>query len=480
MMYDVVIIGAGVIGSAIARELSKYKLKVVIIEKENDVSMGTSKANSAIIHSGYDAVPGTLKARFNALGNPMFDELCADLEVPFKRIGSYVLAFSEEEAKTLEELLKRGLDNNIEGVEIVDRSILLKREPNLNPEVLKGLYAPTAGIIGPWELTIALAENAVNNGVELLLNHEVTNITKDNHFHVLTTQGEIHSKVVINCAGVYADKIHNMVDDSKFSIKAWKGQYYLLDKMKTSFVNSILFQCPSELGKGVLVVPTVHGNLLIGPDSEAYDDKEDLETDVNHLEFIKSKAYKTSKGLPMDTVITSFAGLRAKPNTHDFIIEESENIKGFIDVAGIESPGLSSAPAIAVYVKDMVIKQFDKIEVNHAYQSKRHVQKQFMSLSLEEKEALLKSDSRFGKIICRCEYITEGEIVASIHQTIGATTVDGVKRRVRPGMGRCQGGFCGAKVMEILARELHVSVQEVVKDRNASIIVVGETKEDQS
>jgi len=476
-MYDIAIIGAGVIGASIARELSRYQLNVALLEKENDVSMGTTKANSAIIHAGYDALPNTNKGKFNALGNKMFDKVCEELDVPFKRIGSYVLAFSEEEVKTLEDLLKRGQDNHIPNMEIVYTEELLKREPNLNPEVVAGLYAPTAGIIGPWELTIALAENAVDNGVELLLNHEVLSISKEDHFTIETNHGDIHAKYVINCAGVYADKIHNMIAKETFKIDAWKGQYYLLDKMKEPILNSIMFQCPTEKGKGVLVLPTVHGNTLVGPDSEMFDDKDDVETDSDNLNFIKEKAYKTVCDLPMNQVITSFAGLRAKPSTKDFIIEEASDVKGFIDVAGIESPGLSSAPAIADYVKNIIVEKTDAKE-NPDFNPIRKAVPHFMSLPDEEKQALIKKDPRYGRIVCRCELITEGEIVEAIHKTVGATTVDGIKRRVRPGMGRCQGGFCGSKVMEIIARELNKDIKSIVKDRNDSYIITGETKED--
>lgn len=474
-MYDIAIIGAGVIGASIARELSRYKLKVALIEKENDVSMGTTKANSAIIHAGYDALPNTNKGKFNALGNAMFDDLCKELDVPFKRVGSYVLAFSHEEVRTLEELLQRGIDNQIPNMAIVDREELLKREPNLNPEVVAGLYAPTAGIIGPWELTIALAENAVDNGVDLLLNHEVLAIDKKVHFNIETNQGLIEAKLVINCAGVYADQIHNMIAKESFKISAWKGQYYLLDKMTKPLLTSIMFQCPTEKGKGVLVLPTVHGNTLIGPDSELFDDKDDVETDSQNLEFIKDKAYKTVVDLPMNRVITSFAGLRAKPSNHDFIIEETE-VKDFIDVAGIESPGLSSAPAIALYVKDMVLDKMH-VEEKSDFNPIRKAVPHFMDLSDEDKKTLIAKDARYGRIICRCELITEGEIIDAIKRPLGATTVDGVKRRVRPGMGRCQGGFCGSKVMEIISRELKKDIKSIVKDKNKSYIITGETKE---
>lgn len=476
-MFDVVIIGAGVIGASIARALSRYELSICMLEKEIDVAMGTTKANSAIIHGGYDAKPGTMKAKMNALGNPMFDRLCEELHVTFKRIGSYVLAFNDEEMSMIKELYQRGIDNHIEGLEIHSRKEILSREPNINDDVIGGLFSKTAGIIGPWELTIALAENAVMNGVVLKLDHEVKDIhVLDDGFSIGTNQGTIKGKYVINAAGVYADKIHGMVEEPNYKIEAWKGQYYILDKIHEGFINTILFQCPSSLGKGVLILPTVHGNILIGPDSEVDEDKEDVSTDSDNLEFIKKKALKTSTKVPMRDVITTFAGLRAKPTTRDFMIGPIKSIPHFYNVAGIESPGLSSAPAIAEHVVDW-LKSETTLTNNENYNPIRPSIPHFMSLSHEEKQELIKKDKRFGNIVCRCEYITEGEIVASIHSVIGATTVDGVKRRVRPGMGRCQGGFCGAKVMEILARELKIDVKDVVKDRKSSVIVTGMTKE---
>lgn len=476
-MFDVVIIGAGVIGASIARALSRYDLNIVVLEKENDIAMGTTKANSAIIHGGYDAKPGTMKAKMNALGNPMFDKICKELHVPFKRIGSYVLAFNEDEMTMIDELYKRGQANQIPGLEIHTKKEILLREPNINDDVMGGLFSKTAGIIGPWELTIGLAENAVMNGVDLRLNREVQAIhVLENGFSIVTNKESVQGRFIINAAGVYADKVHGMVEVPSYKIEAWKGQYYILDKIHEGFINTILFQCPSSLGKGVLILPTVHGNTLIGPDSEVDENKEDVSTDSDNLEFIRKKAMKTSEKLPMRDVITTFAGLRAKPTTRDFVIGPLKTVPHFYNVAGIESPGLSSAPAIAEHVVDW-LKSKITLNENPNYNPKRPGIPHFMSLSYEEKTALIKEDSRYGNIVCRCEYITEGEIVASIKSVIGAKTVDGVKRRVRPGMGRCQGGFCGAKVMEILARELEIDIKDVVKDRESSVIVTGITKE---
>lgn len=476
-MYDITIIGAGIIGSFIARELSKYDLKVVVLDKENDIANGTTKANSAIAHAGFDAKPGTLKAKFNVEGNKMFDYICEELEVPFERVGSLVVAFSEEEMDTIKELYERGLANNVPELKILDRDELLEKEPNLSKEAVGALYAPTAGIMSPWELSVALMENAMDNGVELLLNSEVIKIDKlENGFKVHTKDKEIDTKYVVNCAGVYADKIHNMVASPSFTITPRRGQYFLLDKKAGDFVNSVIFQCPTKISKGVVVLPTVHGNLLVGPDAENIDDKSNVETTEDRLKFVKTAAMKTSDKIPFWQVITSFAGLRASSDIGDFIIEEVEEAKGFIDVAGIESPGLSASPAIGKHVAELLKEIDGNFKEKEDFNPRRRKMINFMELSQEEKAELIKKDPRYGRIICRCENVTEGEIVDAIHRNAGARTVDGVKRRVRAGMGRCQGGFCQPRVIEILARELNKDFTEIVKDGPNSNIAIGETK----
>lgn len=476
-MYDVAIIGAGIIGTFIARELSRYDLKTVILEKDNDVSNGTTKANSAIIHAGYDAEPNTLKSKFNILGNPMFDKVCEELDVPFKRIGSLVVAFSEEEMDTIKELYKRGTDSGIQDMKVLSKDEVKKIEPNITDEISGALYAPTAGIVGPWELAIALAENAVDNGVELLLNSEVIKIDKkEDGYTLFTEEKEVKARYVINCAGVYADKIHNMVATQSFEITPRRGQYFVLDKNAGDIVKTVVFQCPTKLGKGVLVLPTVHGNVLVGPDAEDISDKENTETTDERLSYVRETSRKTSSKIPFNEVITSFSGLRAKSSTGDFVIEELEEAKGFIDVAGIESPGLSASPAIAQYVVDILKKIDGSFKVNDKFNPRRKRMTVFMELSEEEKKEIIKEDPRYGRIICRCENITEGEIVDVISRNVGATTVDGVKRRVRPGTGRCQGGFCGPRVMEIIARELGKDIKDIVKDGLESYIATGETK----
>ncbi len=474
-MRDVVVVGGGVVGASVARELARFKLDVVLVERENDVSNGASKANSAIVHAGYDAEPGTLMAKYNVLGNTMFERICRELDVPFKRCGSMVVAFTEDEVKHLKELMERGRVNGVPKLKLIAGDKARELEPNLSPRVRGGLLAESAGIVGPWELTIAMMENAVENGVELELNQEVIDIERiAGRYRVQTNRGWFDTRVVVNAAGVYADRIHNMVAKPTYRIKPRRGQYFVMDKSQGHLVDRVIFQCPTELGKGVLVTPTVHGNLLLGPDAQDLDDREDLATTEEQLNYVKDQAVRSVEGIELREAIRNFAGLRAESDREDFVIEEAEDAPGFIDVGGIKSPGLTSAPAIGVDVARMVAEKLDA-EVYEEFNPERS-QIIFMELSPEERRELIERDPRYGRIICRCETITEGEIVASIHRKVGATTVDGVKKRCRPGMGRCQGGFCGPRVQEILARELEISLEDVVLDRRDSYILVGETK----
>ncbi len=476
-MVDVLIVGAGVIGGSIARELSKYDLKVTVLEKENDVANGTTKANSAIVHAGYDAIEGTLMAKYNTEGNAMFEQLSEELDFPFKRIGSLVVANSEEERVHLEELLERGTKNKVPNIKIIEKNELKKIEPKINKNAVAALYAPTGGIVGPWEMTIALLENAVDNGVKLDLNTEVFAIEKiENGYKVITNHGDYHTKCIINAAGVYADKVHQMIGEKTFEIIPRRGQYFVLDKSQGELVNHVIFQCPTKLGKGVLVTPTVHGNILAGPDAEDLSNKEDLSTTSEKLNFVRDNALKSIDELNFREGIRNFAGLRANPSTNDFIIEKVEGEIGFIDVAGIKSPGLSSAPAIALDVVKLVKEVLGELKVNKNFRKNRKPHHEFITKSPEEKKNLIDKDNRYGNIICRCENITEGEIVDSIHRNVGATTVDGVKKRCRPGMGRCQGGFCGPKIQEILARELNKPLEDIVLDKLNSYILTEETK----
>ncbi len=476
-MYDVAIIGAGVIGASIFRELTKYNLKVVVLEKEKDVSMGTSKANSAIIHAGYDPKVGTLMAKYNVKGNEMFEDLCKDLDVPFKRNGSLIIGFSDEDMETIKKLYENGNKIGVKGLKILSKEEVLEKEPNLNDEVVGALYAPTGGIVGPFEYTIALMENGVANGGEILLNSEVSDIKKENNIFKITTKNGkiIESKYVINAAGVHADDVHNLICKESFKITPRKGEYFVMDKTQGNVVSHTIFQCPSKLGKGILVTPTVHGNLLVGPDAEDLDDKEDVKTEGERLAFIREKSLKTTNKVNFRESIRNFAGLRATSDRGDFIVEEAEDVKNFIDVAGIKSPGLSSAPAIA---EDVVLILKDcglDLEENKNFNPIRR-EIRFMELSPEEKAEVIKKDPRYGRIICRCESITEGEIVASIKRCFGNMTLDGVKRRCRPGMGRCQGGFCGPKVQEIIARELKLNMEDINLEKDGSYILVGKTK----
>lgn len=476
-MFDVAIIGAGIIGTAIARELSKYNLSLVLIEKDSDVANGTTKANSAIVHAGFDPEPGTLKARLNAEGNMIFEELCLELDIPFQRIGSLVIAFSEEEMETLQILYDRGIENGTPALEIVGKEKLHEIEAGLNENACGALHAPTAAITDPYLLAIALAESAVENGTTLKLDCPVRSIEKkDNGFVINCNDEKISAKYVVNAAGLYADRINEMVNPPSFKIKPSRGEYFLLDKDTGKHASHVLFPCPTALGKGVLIAPTAHGNLIIGPNSEAVDSKEATETTAAGLAYVRTNAVKLKKDLPFNEVITSFSGLRAKTEAGDFIIEEAKESPGFINVAGIDSPGLAAAPGIAVYVADLLQKLTGPFEKKNSFRPLAKSHTPFMHLDPQAKEDLIRKDPRFGRIICRCENITEGEIVRAIHGPVGARTVDGIKKRTRPGGGRCQGGFCGPRVMQIISREMNTVLSEVKKDNPGSYILTGTTK----
>ncbi len=476
-MVDVVVIGAGIMGAAVSRELSKYNLNVVVLDKEHDVSNGTTKANSAIIHAGYDAKEGTLMAKYNVAGSEMFEDLCKEIDAPYKRTGSYVLAFSEEERKHVEQLYARGVANGVRELEILEKDEILRREPNISQKVVAALYAGTAAVIGPWEVAIKLLENAAENGVKIETDAEVTNIEKtENGYKVTLKDGRVYeTKTVINAAGVYADVINNMVSSKTFKIHPRKGEYFLLDKVQGNLTNSVIFQCPNEMGKGILVAQTIHGNLIVGPTAEDIDSREDVGNTLSAFDVIKRESVKSIENINFRDNIRNFAGLRAEADTGDFIIGEAEDAEGFFNIAGTKSPGLSSAPAIGVDVAEMIVKKLgaSKKEIF----KKNRPQIHFMELSSEEKAELIKKDPRYGRVICRCESITEGEIVDVIHRMVGAKTVDGVKKRCRPGAGRCQGGFCGPRVQEIIARELNKKLNEVVLDKKGAYILTNETKE---
>nr|WP_281819617.1 NAD(P)/FAD-dependent oxidoreductase [Vallitalea longa] len=475
-MYDICIIGAGVTGSLIARELSKYDIKLCLIDKESDVAMGTSKANSAIVHAGYDAKPGSLKAKLNVRGNEMMDDITEKLYVPFKRIGSFVLAFDDDDMEQLNTLYEYGIQNNVPDLRILNIEEILKMEPNISDKVIGALYAPTAGIICPYELTLAAAENAVDNGVELILDCSVNDIDKtDDNFILDTTQGKINSRYIINAAGVYSDNISSMVGDDSFQINPRKGEYLLLDKRQGDVVNKVIFQPPTVLGKGILVTPTVDGNLLLGPTAENIMDKDDIATTSIGLNKVIEGATKSIPTVNTRDVITSFAGLRASSNIGDFIIEEAKKVQGLINVAGIESPGLSAAPAVSEYVVE-ILKSMDIELIKKDEHIPRKPVYRFREMDEKARVDLIKQNPLYGNIICRCETITEGEIVDCIHRSIGASNLDAVKRRTRAGMGRCQGGFCTPRVVDIIARELNISKDEVTKMGGKSKVLVGKSK----
>ncbi len=476
-MFDVAIIGAGIIGAAIARKLAQYNLRLVLIEKDSDLANGTTKANSAIVHAGFDPEPDTFKARFNVEGNRLYDSLCRELNVPFHQNGSLVIAFCDEEMETLSGLYERGRSFGVPRLELLGREKLHKMEPGLNEDAVGALYAPTAGITDPYLLAIALGESAAASGVEIKRNCPVEAITKLGDKFKIQCSGEvIEAGHVINAAGLYADRINEMVNPSYFQIKPTRGEYFLLDKKTGHYARHVLFPCPTRLGKGVLIAPTAHGNLIIGPNAETVDSREATETTAFGLDFVRKNAEKIKKDLPFHKVITSFSGLRAKSTRGDFIIEETKETPGFINVAGIDSPGLVSAPAIAEYVAGLLTGKTGRLEKNNNYRPAAKNHTPFMNLNQDEKEALIKEDPRFGKIICRCESITEGEIVRAIEGPVGARTVDGIKKRTRPGGGRCQGGFCGPRVIHILARELGLEPEEINKDNPGSYILTGPTK----
>ncbi len=478
MTYDVIIIGAGVTGAAVARELSRYETNVCVLEKEEDVCCGTSKANSAIIHAGYDCEPGSCMARMNVRGNEMMDQLCKDLDIPFKRNGSLVVCIHKEELPGLKDLYDRGIKNGVPGMKLLTREEALEMEPNLTDSVEGALYAETAGIICPFKLNIAMAENANVNGVDFRFNTRVENITRgsDELWHLRTNNGEYTARYVVNAAGVYSDVFHNMVSSKKINITERRGEYYLLDRAVGGHVSHTIFPQPTKYGKGILVAPTVHGNLLVGPTAIDQEDKEATNTTQYGLGEIAEKASENVKNLPLRSVITSFSGLRAHEDSHEFVLGEVSDAPHFIDCAGIESPGLTSSPAIGEYIGNMLRDKMELKEKNNWISTRKDVLDP-KKLSIEERNELIKKNPAYGQIICRCESVTEGEILDAIHRPLGARSLDGVKRRTRAGMGRCQSGFCSPRVMDILSRELGLPLTEITKSGGKSNIVLERSKE---
>lgn len=473
-MRDIIIIGAGVSGCSCARELSRYKADILVLEKEDDVCCGTSKANSAIVHAGFDAENGSLMAILNVQGSKMMEELSKELDFHYDRCGSLVLCMAEEDKPALQALYEKGIANGVEELEIIDSKRLREMEPNVSRDAVAALWAPTGAIVCPFGLNFALAENAAANGVRFQFNTEVQEITKTpDGWKLKTNNGEFEAKVVINAAGVQAGLLHNKVCEDKLNIVARKGEYYLLDK-QAAVVQHTIFALPNKMGKGVLVSPTVHGNTIVGPTAMDIPDYENTATTAEGLADAGRKAGYMIENLPLRQVITTFSGLRAHGDRHDFVI--GEIAPGFIDCAAIESPGLSAAPAIGCYVSGLV-KDVLKLEENPDFCGTRKGIVDPAELTLEERNALIREKPAYGQIICRCESISEGEILDAIHRPLGAKSLDGVKRRVRAGMGRCQGGFCAPRVMEILARELGIPETEITKAGPGSELLVGRTKE---
>ncbi len=474
-MYDIAIIGGGVVGAMIARTLSRYRLTICILEKTNDVATGASAANSGIVHAGFDAKVGTLKALLNRRGSEMMEEVCSDLGVKYRNNGSLVIGFSDEDRTTIETLLQRGIANGIRDLEILDAEALRAKEPSIAPAATVALWAPTGGIVCPYELTIAAIGNAMDNGAELLTNFEVTDIQAlADGYEISSKTQHVSAKTVINAAGLYADAIARMVGDDSFSIHPRRGEYVLLDRKCGTLVNSTIFRTPSKMGKGILVTPTVDGNLLMGPTSVDTEDKDNRATTAAGLSLVLGQAGEDVSGIPAGRAITSFCGLRAVGSTGDFIICSPR--PGFWNVAGIESPGLTASPAIGEYVKDLMIESGLELIEKSDYIATRAPSHAFREMDVEEKNEVIRRDPAYGHIVCRCEGITEGEIRDAIRQNPRPRDLDGVKRRTRAQMGRCQGGFCSPTVVELLATVLGIPYEKVTKCGGASVVNVGKTK----
>lgn len=470
-MFDVLIIGAGITGCFIARELSKYNLNVLVVEKNNDVGNETTSANSAIVHSGYDPLPGSLKAKLNVEGNAMFDKVCEELDVSFKRIGSITVALDEKEVEILKSLQERAKQNGVETI-LLSKEELLEKEPMLSSGVVAGLLAPTAGIIDPFNLSVHLMENAIDNGVKLILEEEVTKITKENDIFIVNDKYQ--AKIVINATGVMGDLVNELVNDKTFDIMPRKGQYYVFDHFKRPFVNHTLFMVPSEKGKGVLISPTTSGNYLVGPSANlvARDEKS---TDKVTLNKVKQQANYMIENIPYYETIRTFAGLRATPSTHDFIIEES-NTENFINVVGIESPGLASSPAIAkMVVEDILAKKIDLVKKDsfNPY-VKKYVK--LKNMSIEERQNYFKLNKDYGTIVCKCEQVSKGEIIDCLNRSCPPRSIKGLKRRLRVGFGKCQGGMCQSVALEILADFYKVDKKDIPYDNKNAFILLKKTK----
>lgn len=477
-MYDVIIIGGGIVGASIARELSKYEGRILLLEKNIEVCQETTKANSAIAHGGFDCEPGSLKAKLNVRGNFLMEGLSKDLGFTYNKIGSLVLAFDEDEVKVLKELYDRGIQNGVKGLEIIDKEKVLELEPKVSTEVAKALHSSESGVIDPFNFCYGMVENAIENGLDLKTEEKVVNFIKeDDVIRVYTEDNIYETKFLVNAAGLYSGEIAKMAGDNDFEIIPTKGVYRLLDKPKADYINKVIFQTPTDKGKGVLVTATYDGNSMIGPTSERVDQAEDTTTESDSLKFLDELGKKSVPSIDLSKTIRVFTGVRAKPNTGDFMIYRSKALPGLVHAAGIESPGLVSAPAIGEYVVELLAEEGMHLYKKENFNPIRKTFKRISQLPLEEKVKAIEEDSAYGKIICRCETVSEAEIIDAIRRPAGARTIDGVKRRVRAGMGRCQGGFCSPRVLEILSRELEIDPLEVKKELSGSEIIDRHLKE---
>ena len=470
---DIIIIGGGVVGCAVARVLSRYDASIALLEGASDIAEGASKANSGIVHAGFDAKPGSLKAKLNVKGAQMYPALCAEVDAPYGQPGAMVLAFNEDERPTIEKLYEQGIANGVPEVRVIEREEILELEPNVNPDVVCALYVPTSGLTSPYELTCALADHAAVNGVEFIMDTFVKEIKPvDGGFVLDTSKGEMTAKIVINCAGVNSAKLHNQLSDKELTIIPRKGEYYLLDHTKPLQFTMTMFQCPTKMGKGILVSPTCHGNLLLGPTATDIEDGTAVETTADGLKWAANAARLTWPKENLRTVITTFAGIRAHEVNGDFVIGAVEGCPGAYETVGVESPGLTAAPAIAEYLAEMIVKN-EGLSEKAEWKPAPKREKPFYAMTLQERVELVKRDPLNGTLVCRCEAVTEAEIRAAIRRPVGARTIDGVKRRTRAGMGRCQGGFCSPRVLEILSEELGVDPTEITKCGGKSNLLVG-------
>lgn len=474
-MYDVAIIGAGITGCSLFYELCRYRLRVILLEKENDVSLGATKANSAIVHAGYDPPEGTLMASANVRGNAMIPELCRRLDVPYRQTGSLVLAFSQEQMKTLHELCRRGQNNGVPGLRVLNEQDARALEPNLGPQVLGALYAPSAGVVSPWELALALAQNAVQNGGELALRSAVEAVHPQSEGFTVTAGGRrLRARFLVNAAGTSAQRVARMAGDTSFEIHPSKGEYFLLDKNQGALVSRVVFQCPGKAGKGVLVAPTVHGNLIVGPNAQPAQ-SDDTATTAEGLAFVREAALRSAPGIEFKECIRTFAGLRAVSSEGDFILRESAQVPGLFLMAGIKSPGLTAAPALAKDMASLLERAGLTLRPQEQIVTTRRVVR-FRELNDAQRAEAVRVDPNFGRVVCRCETVTEAEIINALRAPVPPVSIDGVKRRCSCGMGRCQGGFCGPRVQQIIARELGIAAKDVALDRDGMTLLYGPTK----